>query len=172
MTITEKEKILNNEFNVLWKQLWGNNISIQYRGEEKISREKFNKIKNGLVINNNKVTIRDIINNSRTFWVEPEWGFPKGHMTRNELYKKEYFKCAKRELFEETGIDLRTLQHTKYGSVIIGNKLFFVIEVKKEFIETNPLDVYEIEKIQWVKRKELNRFVQANECNVTLNKLF
>jgi 8-oxo-dGTP pyrophosphatase MutT (NUDIX family) len=101
-----------------------------------------------------------------------KWGFPKGHMTRNELYKKEYFKCAKRELFEETGIDLRTLQHTKYGSVIIGNKLFFVIEVKKEFIETNPLDVYEIEKIQWVKRKELNRFVQANECNVTLNKLF
>jgi 8-oxo-dGTP pyrophosphatase MutT (NUDIX family) len=101
-----------------------------------------------------------------------KWGFPKGHMTRNELYKKEYFKCAKRELFEETGIDLRTLQHTKYGSVIIGNKLFFVIEVKKEFIETNPLDVCEIEKIQWVKRKELNRFVQANECNVTLNKLF
>lgn len=101
-----------------------------------------------------------------------KWGFPKGHMTRNELYKKEYFKCAKRELFEETGIDLRTLQHTKYGSVIIGNKLFFVIEVKKEYIETNPLDVCEIEKIQWVKRKELNRFVQANECNVTLNKLF
>jgi 8-oxo-dGTP pyrophosphatase MutT (NUDIX family) len=101
-----------------------------------------------------------------------KWGFPKGHMTRNELYKKEYFKCAKRELFEETGIDLRTLQHTKYGSVIIGNKLFFVIEVKKEFIETNPLDVCEIEKIQWVKRKELNRFVQANDCNVTLNKLF
>ena len=101
-----------------------------------------------------------------------KWGFPKGYMTRNELYKKEYFKCAKRELCEETGIDLRLTQYTKYGSVIIGNKLFFVIEVKKECIETNPLDVCEIEKIQWVKRKELNRFVQANECNVTLNKLF
>ena len=121
----------------------------------------------GILFNKNMMDVLIVFQNK-----SQKWGFPKGHMTRNELYKKEYFKCAKRELFEETGIDLRTLQHTKYGSVIIGNKLFFVIEVKKEFIETNPLDVYEIEKIQWVKRKELKRFVQANECNVTLNKLF
>ena len=101
-----------------------------------------------------------------------KWGFPKGHMTRLELYNKEYMKCAKRELFEETGIDLRTINHTKYGSVIISNKLFFVIEVKKKILNTYPLDGYEIEKIQWVKREDLSWFVRSNECNITLNKLF
>ena len=101
-----------------------------------------------------------------------KWGFPKGYMSRIELCKKEDFKCAKRELFEETGIDLRLLHHTKYGSVIIGNKLFFVIEAKKKHITTNPLDVCEIEKIQWIKRSDLNAFVRSNNCNVTLNKLF
>jgi 8-oxo-dGTP pyrophosphatase MutT (NUDIX family) len=101
-----------------------------------------------------------------------KWGFPKGHMTRLEMYNKEYFKCAKRELLEETGIDLRTLSHTKYGSVIIGNKLFFIIEGKRRFIYTNPLDICEIEMVQWIKRKDLNAFVISNNCNVTLNKLF
>lgn len=101
-----------------------------------------------------------------------KWGFPKGHMTRLELYNKEYLKCAKRELLEETGIDLRVIQHTKYGSVIIGNKLFFVIEIKTKHVDTNPLDEYEISTIKWIKRKDLNMFVNSNECNVTLNKLF
>lgn len=101
-----------------------------------------------------------------------KWGFPKGHMTRIELYNKEYLKCAKRELYEETGVDLRTVHHTKYGSIIIGNKIFFVIEVKLRKINTDPIDVNEIAKIQWIQRKELNVFVSSNDCNITLNKLF
>ena len=101
-----------------------------------------------------------------------KWGFPKGHMTRMELYNKEYLKCAKRELYEETGIDLRIFNHTKYGSVILGNKLFFVIEIKQNNIQANPLDEFEIEKIQWIKRTDLNMFVKSNNCNATLNKLF
>lgn len=101
-----------------------------------------------------------------------KWGFPKGHMTRIELYNKEYLKCAKRELYEETGVDLRTMHHTKYGSIIIGNKIFFVIEAKIKNIITGPKDFKEIEKTQWIKRKELYMFVTSNNCNVTLNKLF
>tara|TARA_B110000261_G_C12897107_1_gene282887 strand:- start:40 stop:468 length:429 start_codon:yes stop_codon:yes gene_type:complete len=101
-----------------------------------------------------------------------KWGLPKGYMTRLELYNKEYFKCAKRELLEETGIDLRIINYTKYGSVIIGNKLFFVIEIKRDYIESSPLDEYEIEQIQWIKRKDLNLFVRSHNCNITLNSLF
>lgn len=101
-----------------------------------------------------------------------KWGFPKGHMTQEETYNKAYYNCAKRELFEETGINLRNLKHSKYGSIIIDTRLFFVIEVKQELVDTYPLDLNEIEKIQWVKKNDLNTFIKTHDCNVTLNKLF
>ena len=45
MTINEKEFILNAEFSELWNHLWGENVGIQYRSEEKNSLEKFNQLK-------------------------------------------------------------------------------------------------------------------------------
>ena len=48
MTIDEKNKLLTGNFDVLWKELWGENVSIQYRIEEKTSREKFELLKNGV----------------------------------------------------------------------------------------------------------------------------
>ena len=44
MTIKEKHKLLHNSFNELWNELWGTNIGIQYRNEEKASKEKFNQL--------------------------------------------------------------------------------------------------------------------------------
>ena len=41
MTNEEKDKLLNKDFYSLWNELWGDHIGIQYRGEEKISFEKF-----------------------------------------------------------------------------------------------------------------------------------
>ena len=165
MTITEKEKILNNEFNVLWKQLWGNNISIQYRGEEKISREKFNKIKNGLVINNNKVTIRDIINNSRTFWVEPEWGFPKGR--RN--YQEQDINCAIREFEEETGYTKRNLDliHNlmPFDEFFTGSNYksykhrYFVGKVNNIF-EKHNFQKSEVSNIKWFNYTEASNIIR------------
>jgi 8-oxo-dGTP pyrophosphatase MutT (NUDIX family) len=101
-----------------------------------------------------------------------KWGFPKGYMTRMELYNKEYFNCAKRELMEETGIDLRTHRHTKYGTIIICNKLFYVIEIKKDYINVKPVDKNEIGTYKWIKRTDLLNFVQQNSCNITMKNLF
>ena len=47
MTNDEKKNLLNNDFKTLWNNLWGNFVGCQYRGEEKTSQEKFQKIKNG-----------------------------------------------------------------------------------------------------------------------------
>ena len=101
-----------------------------------------------------------------------KWGFPKGHMSRMEMYNKDYFNCAKRELFEETGIDLRTHRHTKYGTIIISNKLFYIIEIKKKNISVKPIDIDEICTHRWIKRSELLDFVNMNSCNITMNSLF
>lgn len=101
-----------------------------------------------------------------------KWGFPKGHMTESELNAKSYFSCAKRELMEETNIDLRLKKHTKYGTLIIGNKLFYIVELRQNNVYANPKDRDEIKMIKWIPREDLYNFVKMNQCNVTLKRLF
>jgi len=99
MTLEEKDRVLNNDFDILWRQLWGDDINAQYRGEEKISRDKFESLKNGIVINSNEYSLESLINESGTAWTETEWGFPKG---RHNNQEKDLL-CALREFEEETG---------------------------------------------------------------------
>ncbi len=96
MTIREKDMLLTKTFSELWFYLWGNFVGHQYKSEEKVSREKFNILKEGLTTGE---TLKSIIQNSKTNWVEPEWGFPKGRRNNGE----NDIKCAMREFTEETG---------------------------------------------------------------------
>ena len=83
MTIEEKEKLLKNV------------------NEEKISKQKFNSIKEGVNIYNSKIySLKSLIDDSDTNWIHPEWGFPKGR--RN--YMENDITCSIREFEEETGI--------------------------------------------------------------------
>ena len=106
MTIDEKNKLLTMSFEDLWNYLWGNNIGIQYRGEEKISQEKIKTLKEGVYFNKEKYTLERLINESNTIWTEPEWGYPKGR--RN--YQEKDLNCAIREFEEETGYLRNNLQ--------------------------------------------------------------
>ena len=59
MTISEREKLLNNDFDDLWNQLWGSfNIS-KYKNEESTSKEKFNLLKNGCYISDEFVSLNE-----------------------------------------------------------------------------------------------------------------
>uniref|UniRef100_A0A182QET0 m7GpppN-mRNA hydrolase n=1 Tax=Anopheles farauti TaxID=69004 RepID=A0A182QET0_9DIPT len=52
----------------------------------------------------------------QSFWAKSSWGFPKGKINENE----EPFKCAIREVYEETGYDIRNLiVKTEYIELII-----------------------------------------------------
>jgi 8-oxo-dGTP pyrophosphatase MutT (NUDIX family) len=99
MTNSEKEKLLNKEFDELWTELWGDYIGIQYRGEEKTSREKFNSLKMGITLSNDEYNLQNLIDLCEEEWDEPEWGFAKGR--RN--YQERDLNCALREFEEETG---------------------------------------------------------------------
>ena len=105
MTIKEKKFLLKGNFNELWNHLWGENIGIQYRSEEKQSQDKFENLKKGIYINNYfKYNLESLIkesNNNYFNYSEPEWGFPKG---RRNYQEKDLF-CALREFEEETGFD-------------------------------------------------------------------
>jgi hypothetical protein len=88
MTITEKKMLLDTTFKYLWNYLWGQNISIQYRSEENNSFEKFNKLKIGIIKDNNKsYNLESLINESNmnfNNYKEPEWEFPKGRRNYQE----------------------------------------------------------------------------------------
>ena len=100
MSNQEKKKLLEKNFHSLWTQLWGDFVGLQYRGEEKNSKEKFEQIKRGIQTHNKGgYDLKTLIENSKTHWPVPEWGFPKGR--RN--YQENDLHCALREFREETG---------------------------------------------------------------------
>jgi ADP-ribose pyrophosphatase YjhB (NUDIX family) len=101
MTIKEKNNLLTRNFSDLWNELWGGFIGNQYLSEEKISKNKFKNMKEGVILqNNNCYNLEDLIHQTENEWVEPEWGFPKGR--RN--YLESDINCAIREFTEETGL--------------------------------------------------------------------
>jgi ADP-ribose pyrophosphatase YjhB (NUDIX family) len=98
MTIDEKNMLRTMEFNDLWEFVWGKGITLQYRGEEKISREKFISLKLGITVKNTEYNLISLLDESKTSWKEPEWGFPKGRRD----YQEKDLQCAIREFEEET----------------------------------------------------------------------
>ena len=117
MTNIEKERIMEQNFDKLWTNLWQNTLPTTtslYKTEEESSRAKFNKIKG---------KIRKFIESSNKFgtWDIPEWGFPKGR--RN--YLEGEYDCAIRETVEETGFnvdDILTIKNiAPFEEVFIGS---------------------------------------------------
>ena len=107
----KKHNLITNDFDTLWNDLWGEYIGIQYRGEEKISREKFNSLKIGITLSNEEYNLKSLINMCTNNWQEPEWGFAKGR--RN--YQEKDLTCALREFEEETGYSKKYIKiNTKY----------------------------------------------------------
>ena len=100
MSMYEKKRILTEPFSTLWNDMWGETTKSQYKNEEQTSAKKLDTIREGIFINNEIVTLKDIVDRSATKWEETEWEFPKGR--RN--YKEKDLECALREFEEETGI--------------------------------------------------------------------
>ena len=107
MSIYEKKRILEKSFEELWLEMWGetNCINNQYKIEEIVAKKKFDLLKNGIMIENEYITLKDIILKSNTSWKETEWEFPKGR--RN--YREKDLECALREFQEETGISQKLI---------------------------------------------------------------
>jgi hypothetical protein len=112
MSVDEREKIRNHDFDTLWKMMWGiqdsGNTIIQYKNEEIASQKKFDALKTGIPIgpNGEIITLNYLIENSKTRWKETEWEFPKGR--RN--FQEKDLDCALREFEEETGISKKDIK--------------------------------------------------------------
>jgi 8-oxo-dGTP pyrophosphatase MutT (NUDIX family) len=156
MTVDEKKKILEYEFDFLWKDLWMFNIKHMGKYFKNI-KNKFYKIKDGITIDNRIYILKDIIENSSNNWKEQEWGFPKGKKIKNETN----LSCAKREFEEETCIsedkyiilNIKPVKEIFTGLNGLQYKYIYYIAQMKEDVDVSletRFQKMEISDIKWL----------------------
>jgi 8-oxo-dGTP pyrophosphatase MutT (NUDIX family) len=156
MTFDEINKILNNEFELLWNDLWKKTSHHKsYQKEYEISNNKFLFLKK-------KYNIIELINKSELFST-PEWGFPKGRKDKNE----KNIECAMREFSEETGITsnkycilnrVNTIEETVICNKNKTYKLVYYIGITNENIDlkiNNDFQKCEIGDLEWLNFDEV-----------------
>lgn len=186
MTNHEKKNLLEKSFSLLWKELWGKFSNTQYRQEEKTSHDKFLDLINGVKDIHTKsfFSLRTLIENSKTSWTEPEWGFPKGR--RN--YQENDVSCALREFEEETGYsrkqiniinNLKPFQETFTGSNYKSYKHKYFLGYVKNPVSHNNFQKSEVSDMKWLSLEDcllkirpynLERIDLINNINKVLHK--
>lgn len=156
MTYSEKENLLTKPFSQLWKELWGDFIGIQYRGEERLSQSKFEALKKGVIVGDERYCLNELIKDSVGTWEDPEWGFPKGR--RN--FQEKDFECASREFSEETGYrcdDIDIISNMlPYEENFTGSNFksykhkYYVGKLITNAIGKSDFQATEVSKLSWV----------------------
>lgn len=135
LTNTEKQNIINNNYDYNWRYMWDYDPSknLPTDNEYKRSKEKF-------ILNRDNII--KLIRKTPDTWKTPEWEFPKGRINTDE----NYLECAIREFEEETGIKRKQIN-------IIENILPF----EEHFIgSNNKLYTYKY-FLAYFDSKQLNR---------------
>jgi len=155
MSLSEKQRILTEPFDELWKKMWGETTNSQYKSEEASSSKKFDLIKEGININDTILNLKEIINRSNTEWYETEWEFPKGR--RN--YKEKDLDCALREFEEETGIHKSKITVIEnvlpFEEIFIGSNhksykhKYFLAYMNDTCEYLHNFQITEVSKIEW-----------------------
>jgi ADP-ribose pyrophosphatase YjhB (NUDIX family) len=122
--------------------------------------------KGGVILFNSDKTKVLMVRNNYHPWVEcQKWGFPKGHCDENEKYSE----CAKRELREETGLNINVNSDDKY--ITINNSRYFVYVVTNNMIHTaSPLDTNEINKVEFQSPNIVGSIKMNKEASLVLTK--
>ena len=155
MSIEEKDKILNQNFSMLWASLCGNTNGFLNRNDEIPSLKKFESLKAGILYNQHYVNLPLLIENSKTSWKETEWEFPKGR--RN--YQEKDLDCALREFEEETGYNKSSISVIDnlmpFEEIFIGSNhksykhKYFLAYMNSPKINTHNFQCSEVSKIEW-----------------------
>jgi 8-oxo-dGTP pyrophosphatase MutT (NUDIX family) len=164
LTIDEKRRMLELEYDELMNRYIINKNSKQYKLEYQEAQNKFNTLKNS-------GKLKELIDKSTTNWVEPEWGFPKGrrHLRESDL------NCACREFEEETGFDtddyliiynIKVLEESFIGSNKIRYKHNYYLaksDTNKipEINLNNKVQTAEIGNIGWFSLQEALRKIRC-----------
>lgn len=167
MTINEKEKIKEKNYDILWLDVHLNNKNLEKNNDYIKGKKKFEQLNKGIKINENiYLNIEYLLNNTRNIYIDPEWFFPKG---KRELYEED-IKCANREFMEETNYlyndyeiikNIDRFEEEHIGSNNISYKTVyylakFLSNDKKAILDkNNKYQKYEIGDIGWFKYNEV-----------------
>ena len=155
MTVSEKRLLVTESFKTLWARLWGDHVGIQYRGEERDSKDKFAALNAGITAGGRRFTLGDIVRRSKTSYVEPEWGLPKGR--RN--YQERDLTAALREFQEETGysskdisvvVNLSPIEECFTGSNLKSYKHSYFLAYKHRDQEPSRFQQSEVSAVKWM----------------------
>lgn len=93
-----------------------------------------------------------------------KWSFPKGHREKNESPTD----CAKREIYEETGIVIDEFKDKKATFVSI--YYYFNVNFDEE-VPTCPIDTNEVKDIKWFLPQETELIEKNKDVNVYFSRL-
>jgi 8-oxo-dGTP pyrophosphatase MutT (NUDIX family) len=93
-----------------------------------------------------------------------KWSFPKGHREKNE----SPIECAKREIYEETGIKIDDIQNKR--AIFVSLYYYFNIVFDEE-VAVQPIDTTEILDSKWFLPEETNYIDKNKDVNVYFSKL-
>ena len=111
----------------------------------KNKKNKNRQIKCGCFILNTDLTKIVLVHNN--YVKHEKWGLPKGHREDGETYAN----CAKREVFEETGLSVNITD--KDLKIKINNTFYFPVVMNE--LNVVPNDKIEIKEARWVKLSDL-----------------
>lgn len=166
MTDFEKHLILNESFETLWNHLHVQESEVVKHEKDFVdAKMRFERLMNSPLF-------REIISESKSKWKEPEWGFPKGRKDKNE----STLTCAKREMFEETGVksnhylisntvapiketfrgtDSRLYCHLYY----VAEASYYDLEVSVD--ESNIIQTREISQVKWASYEKIKEIFRS-----------
>jgi 8-oxo-dGTP pyrophosphatase MutT (NUDIX family) len=158
MSMEEKVRIMEDDFDDLWKGMWGiDTMQMAYKNEQIQSSKKFDILKNGIFLGNkerSRITMQDFVENSNSCWKETEWEFPKGRKNGQE----RDLDCALREFEEETGIpsssitiieNVMPFEENFMGSNHKIYKHKFFLAFSNTMIDETKYQRSEVSKIEW-----------------------
>lgn len=91
-----------------------------------------------------------------------KWGLPKGHLEKNETR----IECAKRELLEETGINITINLNDPF--IKINNSIYYVYKTGEKKFDIKPLDTNEVNEATFKEIKAIKNLKINRELNVAI----
>jgi 8-oxo-dGTP pyrophosphatase MutT (NUDIX family) len=168
MTYNERLLIRTKTFQELWNHVWYQQFVIhRHTNEYNFAKSKFDSLQAGFYLKDVFIDINQIIMNTRSVYLEPEWGFPKGR----RRIKEDDVTCAIREFVEETGCprneiiiqnDFSTFEEVFFGTNhVLYRHIYYVGKMQydgKKVLDVNKNDinqVREVRAIEWFTYDEI-----------------
>ena len=125
----------------------------------KIKKKKEKNTRCGVIIFNDNFTKVLMVENNYIYTElnKSKWGFPKGIIRTRENFNK----CAMRELFEETGLNVNI--EKKQPFLKINNNFYFPLQIREnDIINFKPIDKNEIKDVRWISIDMINNCIRCN----------